>query len=146
MTNILLVEDNPMDVRLLRYSLEYESGWEIDIRVAEDGEEAIECILSPLRVRPDLVILDLNLPGRDGTEVLKVIRTESSTPDLPVIVFSSSPEDLMRKKVGEAHLTADCYVTKPVGLEVFMGLGQHFRRCYEKAVERGARKDSPVSY
>lgn len=142
MTNILVVEDNPMDVRLLRYSFDHDPDWQTEIKVAEDGERAIDCIRSPGDAKPDLVILDLNLPKRDGTEVLKVIRNEISAPYLPVIVFSSSPEDVMKTKVRQANLAADCYVTKPIGLELFSTLTQRFRHCYEDAVLRVATRST----
>lgn len=132
-----------MDVRLLRYSFDHNTDWQTEIKVAENGEEAIDCLLSPTEIKPDLVILDLNLPKRDGTEVLKVIRTESSAPNVPVIVFSSSPEDVIKMKISEANLAADCYVTKPVGLELFANLVQRFRHCYEGALnERGKVKEA----
>jgi DNA-binding response OmpR family regulator len=125
-----------MDVRLLRYSFDRNPDWQTEITVAENGEEAIDCLLSPDETKPDLVILDLNLPKRDGTEVLRVIRTESADPYVPVIVFSSSPEDIIRMKVTQANVAADCYVTKPVGLELFATLVGRFRNCYELALKR----------
>ncbi len=138
MTNILVVEDNPMDVRLLRYSFERDPEWQTAIKVAEDGEQAISRLLSPDEDKPDLVILDFNLPKRDGAEVLKVIRTELPEPRLPVILFSSSPEDLIKTKLEQASLAADCYITKPLGLEPFLTITRQFRRCYERALARAA--------
>jgi CheY-like chemotaxis protein len=133
-TNILVVEDNPMDVRLLRYSFEREPEWKTRIEVAEDGEQAIERVLSQNQTKPDLVILDLNLPKRDGAEVLRLIRGRVTSQRLPVIVFSSAPEDVIRSRVREANLAAECYVTKPVGIELFSTLAKRFRRCYDDAL------------
>lgn len=128
-----------MDVRLLRYSFDRNPDWPTEITVAENGEEAIHSLLSPSAAKPDLVILDLNLPKKDGTEVLRVIRTESSAPDVPVIVFSSSPEDVIRTKVNKANVRADCYITKPMGLELFADLAYRFRNCYEGALKRSSK-------
>lgn len=99
---------------------------------------------SPHKFRPDLVILDLNLPKQDGTEVLKVIRGELVGPRLPVIIYSSSPQDLIKTKLQQANLAADCYVTKPMGLEPFVRLARQFRNCYERALSgRNVTKKEP---
>jgi chemotaxis family two-component system response regulator Rcp1 len=131
---VLVVEDNPMDVRLLRHTLGRDPGWKTDVVVAGDGEEAMASLLATGVAKPDLVILDLNLPKRDGTEVLQLIRGTLAASGLPVIVFSSSPEDVMRDRLREANVTADCYVTKPIEVELFFNLSQRFRRCYEKSL------------
>ena len=74
-TRILIVEDNPMDVKFLQHVFEYEPGWNTEFVTVEDGEEAIEYLLHPDTPKPDLVILDLNMPKKNGIDVLKVIRT-----------------------------------------------------------------------
>lgn len=141
-TRILVVEDNRPDVLLLRYVLEQEPEWQTDVVVAEDGEKAIEYLLSPENDKPDLVILDLNLPKRDGMEVLKVIRNSPEINRLPVIVFSSSPEEVIRSRVLQGNLRAECYITKPDEFDLFPTLAQRFRKCYEAALRSDARAAS----
>src|SRR5579884_4171264 len=90
---IFIVEDNLGDVLLVREALK-ESSLQFELRHAADGEEAIQ-VLSKDRLRPDLVLLDINLPKRDGWEVLSELRANPETRSVPVVVLSSSgsPED-----------------------------------------------------
>lgn len=131
-TRILIVEDNPADVRMIRYALEEEKDWSTETIVANDGEKAIDFLLRKGAFKtapiPDLVILDLNLPKRDGTEVLHAIRTHEQTMKLPVIVLSSSPEDVILNTIRAAHLEATSYLTKPTDVDEFLALGRVFRR------------------
>jgi PAS domain S-box-containing protein len=135
-TKILVVEDNPVDVRMIRRALQREKTWLTEIAVAEDGEAAIHYLKRQgpfVRAsRPDVVILDLNLPKRDGTEVLRMIRTTDNLRDLPVFVFSSSPEAVIEQRVHAANVTADQYMRKPSEAEDFLALGAVLRCfCYE---------------
>ena len=132
-TRVLLVEDNPVDVRLIRFALREEKLWETETMVANDGERAIDFLLQNGNANVDLVILDLNLPKRDGTEVLQVIRSTHEISKLPVIVLSSSPEDVIKAKVRNANVEANCYFTKPVGAKEFLDLGQRLWTCYKRA-------------
>ena len=132
-TRVLLVEDNPVDVRLIRFALREEKLWETETMVANDGERAIDFLLQNGNSNVDLVILDLNLPKRDGTEVLQVIRSTHELSKLPVIVLSSSPEDVIKAKVRNANVEANCYFTKPVGAKEFLDLGQRLWTCYKRA-------------
>lgn len=127
-TRILVVEDNPMDVKLLRYIFEHEPDWNTELIVVEDGDEAIDYLLHPDTPKPDLVILDLNLPKRDGTDVLKVIRIADHLYGLRVAVFSSSPEDVMKSKVAEVNLEADDYINKPIYFSEFSSLAKRFHQ------------------
>lgn len=109
--DICLVEDNPADARLVREAFA-ETSHETAIRHATTGDEA-EDLLSPEtddRV-PDLVLLDLNLPGMDGFEVLNTIRDDPHLQSLPVIILTSSKdeEDIARSYEN----TANAYLTKP---------------------------------
>jgi CheY-like chemotaxis protein len=135
-TQILIVEDNPVDVRLLRLALESVQDWEIETAVAVDGEEAINYLLDPETSKPDFVILDLNLPKRDGLEVLQVIRITNNLYGLPVVVFSSSTEDVFRTKMQQAELDAEYYLSKPTGIDEFLAIGPTLRRFYEQAVHK----------
>jgi two-component system, chemotaxis family, response regulator Rcp1 len=144
-TNLLLVEDNPIDVRLMRYALQQEQTWATQITVAEDGEKAINLLLAVAAStwelgRPDFVILDLNLPRRDGTEVLQTIRSMKELQDLPVAIVSSSPMDVIRGKVSTANVSANCYFTKPMDVDSFLALGKELHHCYERS-----RPERPIA-
>jgi two-component system, chemotaxis family, response regulator Rcp1 len=144
-THLLLIEDNPIDVRLIRYALQQERNWETEITVAEDGEKAIDLLLaaaasSPQSGKPDFVILDLNLPRRDGTEVLQTIRSVKELQDLPVAVVSSSPLDVIRGKVNTANVSANCYFTKPMDVDSFLALGKELHSCYQRS-----RPERPIA-
>ncbi|NVB79514.1 MAG: response regulator [Kofleriaceae bacterium] len=118
---ILLVEDNPADVRLTQEALK-EGKVRNNLYVARDGVEALEYLMRVGKfanaVRPDLVLLDLNLPRKDGREVLQVIKADSELKSIPVVVLttSSAEADIMRSY----KLHANCYITKPVDLEQFV--------------------------
>jgi len=118
---ILLVEDNAGDVRLTREALR-DAKVHLDLHVAGDGIQAMEFLhrrgayaQSP---RPDLILLDLNLPKKDGREVLEEIKTSPSFKTIPVVILttSSSATDIDRSY----QLHANCYVSKPVDLEGFL--------------------------
>jgi CheY-like chemotaxis protein len=115
---ILLVEDNPGDIRLVQEGLSA-SSVAYSIRVARDGEEALAILQRsggdtgpPL---PDLILLDLNLPKKNGMEVLAHVKAQEPLKSIPVIVLTASQneEDLSRAYA----LHANCYVTKPLGLD-----------------------------
>lgn len=116
---ILLVEDNPGDVRLTREAFRT-SKVRNNLRVATDGVEAMEllraCEADDSDVpRPDLIFLDLNLPRKNGHEVLEEIKAIEGLRRIPVVVLTSSEaeEDVVRSY----DLQASAYVTKPVGLD-----------------------------
>ena len=119
--DILLVEDDPGDIRLTREALK---GSKLlhDINVVEDGVAALDYLRrrSPYEhaVRPDLVLLDLNLPRMDGREVLAVMKQDPALRAIPVVILTTSQaeEDVLRAY----NLNANCYVTKPVDFDQFM--------------------------
>jgi chemotaxis family two-component system response regulator Rcp1 len=135
-THVLIVEDNRADVRVLRMALAVEKDWPLTIDVADDGEKAIAYLRrqAPYQgvERPDLVILDLNLPKFDGTEVLRVIRAAESLRALPVIVLSSAPVEILQDKLQHAGVTARC-ITKPFEFKNWMVLGKEIRRCFTES-------------
>jgi chemotaxis family two-component system response regulator Rcp1 len=141
-TAVLVVEDNPVDVRMIRLALREEQNWPTDVVVANDGENAMQYLLrqGPYSnaTKPDMLILDLNLPKRHGTEILRLIRTHEELSDLPVVVLSSSPEDVIRDIVTRSRFTADLCLTKPVNVKDYLALGSAFRRCYEEAKADGS--------
>ena len=125
MARILLAEDNPADVYLLREALGLEAKG-IEILVVSDGEQALEYVSRQGQyqnaVIPDLVVLDLNLPKSDGSDVLRRIRETTDYAEVPVVVLTSSdsPRD---RKIIEA-LGASSFITKPSDLDAFLSLGR----------------------
>jgi two-component system, chemotaxis family, response regulator Rcp1 len=121
--HILLVEDNPGDVRLTKEALR--EGKIINtLSDVPDGVEALNFLRKKGRyagaTRPDVILLDLNLPRKDGREVLAEIKDDPDLKRIPVVVItsSSSEEDVLRSY----DLHANCYVSKPVDLEQFMSV------------------------
>jgi CheY-like chemotaxis protein len=120
---ILLVEDNPGDVDLTREALE---GGKIKnmLHVVSNGEEAMAFLRHKGKhthaPRPDLVLLDLNLPRMDGREVLAQIKSEDDLKSIPVVVLTSSKaeEDILKAY----NLHANCYITKPMDLVQFLNV------------------------
>ncbi len=118
---ILLVEDNPGDVRLTVEILK-ETKVRNNLTVAGDGNEALELLRRTGRythaVRPDLILLDLGLPKKDGKQVLAEIKADPVLKRIPVVILTSSKaeEDVVKSY----NLYANCYVTKPVDLEQFV--------------------------
>jgi CheY-like chemotaxis protein len=115
-----MVEDNPGDVRLTKECLK-DFRFENNLHVVQDGEEAIEFLRKEDRFsrapRPDLILLDLNLPKKDGRELLADIKKDSALKRIPVVVLttSSAEEDVIKAY----DLQANCYITKPVDLDAF---------------------------
>ncbi len=118
---ILLVEDNPGDVRLTREALK-EGKVRNNLHVAQDGVEALAFLRREGRygeaVRPDLILLDLNLPRRDGREVLEEIKADPQLRAIPVVILTSSQAEQDIVRAYDLH--ANCYVTKPVDLDQFI--------------------------
>jgi two-component system, chemotaxis family, response regulator Rcp1 len=119
--DILLVEDNAGDVRLTREVLK-DSKVSNNLIVASNGEEALACLRKQGKftntVRPDLILLDLNLPVKDGRQVLAEIKDDPDLKRIPVVILTTSKaeEDIIKTY----NLHANCYVTKPVDLEQFV--------------------------
>jgi len=118
---ILLVEDSPGDVRLTREALR-DAKMHINLNVARDGIEAMaflkrEGALSHAP-RPSLILLDLNLPKKDGRAVLEEIKNSPDLKSIPIVILTTSlsDEDVLRSYL----LHANCYITKPVNLDGFL--------------------------
>jgi two-component system, chemotaxis family, response regulator Rcp1 len=118
---ILLVEDNPADIRLTKEALK-EADREINLNVAVDGVSALQYLRatgsSSGQPRPDLILLDLNLPKKNGRQVLAELKTDPDLQTIPVVVLttSTSDEDIL----DSYHLHANCYVHKPMELDRFI--------------------------
>lgn len=122
---VLLVEDSPGDVRLTREALK-DAKVHISLHVATDGIEAmafLERTGSHVNApRPDLILLDLNLPKKDGREVLKEIKESPSLRIIPVVILTTSSSDA--DVLQSYHLHANCYISKPVDLDGFLKVVQ----------------------
>jgi CheY-like chemotaxis protein len=119
--DVLLVEDSPTDVLMVREALR-DSALPIRLHVAQDGAQALDFLHQRREhaeaPRPAVMLLDLNLPRKDGREVLAEIKAHPELRRIPVVVLTTSrdEEDVLRSY----DLHANCYVTKPVGLEQFL--------------------------
>lgn len=138
---ILMVEDNPGDVRLTQEALKGGKIWN-EINVVCDGVAALDYLLRvpPYEnaVRPDLVLLDLNLPRKDGREVLAAIKANPSLMTIPVVILTTSQaeEDVVRAY----NLHANCYVTKPVDFEQFTRIVQAIEQFWLSVVSLPPRQ------
>jgi two-component system response regulator len=127
---ILLVEDNPGDARLAKEALR-ECNIKTNLYIVDDGENALDFLYKRndyhSAPRPDLILLDLNLPKISGHQVLTEIKSENSLRKIPVVVLSISRSE---KDIEESYnLNANCYVTKPLDLDEFIqvfGMIQNF--------------------
>jgi CheY-like chemotaxis protein len=115
--DILLVEDNPGDARLAQEAWK-EGGIPARMHVVSDGVEAIDYLRGSEFRTPDLLLLDLNLPRKDGREVLREIKADPKLRRIPVVVLTTSQAvpDIMHSY----DLHANCFVTKPVDLDSFI--------------------------
>jgi two-component system, chemotaxis family, response regulator Rcp1 len=130
---VLLVEDSPTDILLAREALE---GSKIvnRLHIVTDGVEAMHFLRRegkyPKVLRPDLILLDLNLPKKDGREVLSEIKRDESLMRIPVVVLTTSKSEADKLRAYNLH--ANCYIVKPVDFEQFeevMKQIEHFWFC-----------------
>ena len=125
---ILLVEDNPGDADLAKEALS-ESKLNNHLYVVDDGEKAIDFLHKTGEYqnmpRPDLIILDLNLPKKNGKEVLEEIKTDDRLKRIPVVILTTSraEEDILKTY----NLHANCYITKPIDLDQFLHVVQSIK-------------------
>lgn len=123
--NILLIEDNPGDVRLTQEAFK-EGNMNIKLDVVMDGVEAIKYLRKEVpynqATMPDLILLDLNLPKKDGREVLQEIKTDDKLKRTPVVVLTTSnaQQDILKSY----NLHVNCYVNKPVDFDKFFDIIQ----------------------
>ncbi|MBN2857337.1 MAG: response regulator [Candidatus Delongbacteria bacterium] len=113
---IMLVEDNEGDAVLAREAL-LQIKSETKLLHVYNGDEALEYLYDDRSVKPDLILLDLNLPGMNGLELLQILKKDPATEKIPVIVFSTSNSD---SDIRECYRhKADNYITKPIDLSEF---------------------------
>jgi CheY-like chemotaxis protein len=121
--DVLLVEDDPGDVLLIREAFDFNKVHN-NLNVVSDGEQALDYLRGTGeytdRVRPDLVLLDLNLPRKDGREVLAEVKSDPDLRTIPIVVLTTSEaeEDVLKSY----QLHANAYVTKPVDFERFVSI------------------------
>jgi len=118
---ILLVEDNPGDVFLTQEALR-EGRLAHHLSVVEDGEEALKYLRGEGRYegaqRPDIILLDLNLPKKDGRELLEDVKSDPSLRQIPIIVLTTSDAEQDIRRAYKLH--ANCYLTKPIHMDDFL--------------------------
>jgi chemotaxis family two-component system response regulator Rcp1 len=121
--DLLLVEDNPGDIRLTEEALK-DGPVKVNLSVAKDGVEAVDFLMQRGQFRnaprPDLILLDLNLPRKNGREVLHEIKADPSLRQIPVVVMTTSKSEQDIERAYE--LNANCYITKPIELDEFLGV------------------------
>ena len=119
--DILLVEDNPGDVRLTREAMK-EAKLHNQLHVVSDGVDALAFLRRQgayaNAVRPQLILLDLNLPRKDGREVLAEIKQDTDLRRIPVVILTTSEAEADILKAYDLH--ANCYIVKPVDIEQFL--------------------------
>jgi len=124
LARIFLAEDNPADVYLIKQALKLH-GVDFDLEVAEDGRQALSFLRSDSNLsesaRPRLILLDLNLPQHDGTEILLCVRQNRVLASVPVVVFTSS--DSPRDRSTAMQFGATRYFRKPSNLQDFLAIG-----------------------
>ena len=131
--NILLVEDNPGDVRLTQEAFK-EGNLSVNLEVVMDGVEAINYLKRrgqyAEKPTPDLVLLDLNLPKRDGREVLEEIKLDPDLRRMPVVVLTTSNAEQDIQK--SYNLYVNCYINKPVDFDKFFDIIQRIEEFWLK--------------
>lgn len=138
---IILGEDNPQDVYLIRLAIE-QHGIKGDLQVYDQGAQLLRMLgaISEGEPAPDLVVLDLNLPGHDGLELLSFIRRQSTFANVPVVILTSSESPGDTRAAAEGGATE--YIRKPTSLDEFLAIGGVFRMLLDKrATKRLPRPD-----
>lgn len=133
--NILLVEDNPGDVRLTQEAFK-ESKREVNLMVLMDGVDVLSFLRKENKYAdnptPDLILLDLNLPRKDGREVLAEIKADPDLKRIPIIVLTTSNAEQDIQKVYSLH--ANAYINKPVDYDRFFEVIQHIDQFWLRTV------------
>jgi two-component system, chemotaxis family, response regulator Rcp1 len=138
--SILLVEDNPADVRLVREAFKT-SKLQSALSVVKDGVEAMDFLHHAGSYvdakRPDLIFLDLNLPRKDGREVLSEIKGDAALKRIPVVVLTTSRAD--KDILTSYNLNANCYIVKPADLDQFFEVIRNTEQFWLTTVTRASQ-------
>ena len=142
-TEVLLVEDSPGDVRLTREAFR-DANQSIHLHVACDGVEAMAFLKHQGAYldapRPDIILLDLNLPKMDGREVLAHIKDDENLKTIPIVILTTSDAEADIVKSYQLH--ANCYLSKPVQLDEFEGLVRSINDFWIREVKLPRRQDA----
>lgn len=140
--DILLVEDSPLDIKMFQESF-LKGGQEDRLHIVNDGEDAIEFIKKIGKYancpRPDIVFLDLNLPRKDGKDVLAEIKSDASLRSIPVVVVTSSRAHEDVHSVYDLH--ANCYINKPTDIHHFVEIIQSLSKFWLTIVTLPSHRD-----
>lgn len=140
MPDIFLVEDNPIDARLVHQAFRELKDWPTRITWVNDGQKALShlhLIENGSAELPALVLLDLNLPKYDGVQVLAAFRRSAAAWKLPIFMFSSSPSEEVAALAESRQVHADGYLEKPHGVQGFKDIAEKLRHHLENS-RRGA--------
>lgn len=133
---ILLVEDNPGDIRLTKEALK-EFKVLNNLSVATDGVEATDFLHKKGEYKdaptPDIILLDLNLPRKDGREVLKEIKQDINLKKIPVVILSTSESE--SDIIGSYDNYANCYITKPIDFDNFINVVKQLQNFWVSIVK-----------
>lgn len=121
---VLLVEDNPADIRLTQEAFKKFRIYN-KLEVVKDGVAAMEYLNNPNKTNPDIILLDLNLPRKNGFEVLKEIKSNEELKQIPIIILTTSDNDNDVNKSYKNY--ASCYITKPVSMTEFVKAIEKFK-------------------
>jgi two-component system, chemotaxis family, response regulator Rcp1 len=139
---ILVVEDNDADVRLMMESLK-EAKISNSVHVVDDGVEALEFLRRQGKhseaLRPDLILLDLNLPRKDGREVLAEIKSDPELSSIPVVILTASRAEQDMIKSYARH--ANCYIVKPVDFDGLMEVVKSIEKFWVTVVKLPAHAE-----
>lgn len=121
---VLLVEDNPADIRLTQEAFKKFRIYN-KLEVVRDGVEAMKYLYNPDNTIPDIILLDLNLPKKNGLEVLKEIKADDKLRKIPIIILTTSDH---YNDINESYKNyASCYITKPVSMSDFIKAIEKFK-------------------
>jgi len=141
---ILLVEDNPGDIRLTQEAIK-EGPFKIELSVVKDGVEALDFLYKrgdySQAPTPELVLLDLNLPRKDGRDVLSEIKADDNLKTIPVVILTTSEAEQDIQKTYRLH--ANCFITKPVDLDMFIYMIRQIEIFWLSVVQLPGMKQIP---
>ncbi len=140
--DILLIEDNPGDIELIKAGFD-EARMAISLNVISDGEEAINFFDGDEKL-PDLVLLDINLPKVSGFEVLKAIRSNDASSNIPVVVLTSSESESDVTNSYKGH--ANSFITKPVDINKFLEVMKSIENFWLTIVKLPSEQTADRSY